>query len=107
MQRGDFRRPFLFSGGAQQDDQCAFAAIVRSGLAIGQDFLALGQPAAHKLTQDGELLWRTMALAVDDPHTALAVVQAFREKAGKAVPGFVPIHTVQIEFGLHDPATTP
>lgn len=48
-----------------------------------------------------------MPLAVDDPHATLAVVQAFGQEGGQLVPGFVPIHAVQVEFGLNDPATAP
>lgn len=53
---GRRKSPFLFFGGAQQDDQCAVAAIVRLSLAVGEDFLALGQPAADQLAQDRQLL---------------------------------------------------
>lgn len=107
MKRGQRKLPFLFFGGAQQDDQRALAAVVRPGLAIGQDFLALGQPAADQLAQDREFLRRSVALAMDDPNAALAAVQAFGQESGQLVPGFVPVQSVQIQFGLDHPATTP
>ncbi len=43
---------------------------MRPGLAVGEDFLALGQPAPDQLAQDGKFLRRTMTLAVDDPDAA-------------------------------------
>lgn len=44
---------------------------------------------------------------MNDPHAALAVVQAFGQKNGQLVPGFIPIHPMQVEFSLNDPAATP
>lgn len=104
-EKGSFGCPSLFLV-AQQNDQRAFAAIRRLGLAIGQHFLALGQPATYELAQDGGFLRRTQTLAMHDPDAALAMVQAFSQKAGEQMPRFIPVQAMQVDFILDHPAPT-
>lgn len=104
MTKGSYGCPLSFLV-AQQNDQRAFAAIGRLGLAIGQHFLALGQPAAYQLAQDGGFLRRTEPLAMHDPDTTLAVMQAFSQKTGEQLPGFIPVQAVQVDFILNYPAS--
>ena len=102
-EKGSFGCPLLFLV-AQQNDQRTFAAIRGLGLAVGQHFLTLGQPATDKLAQDGHLLRRAETLAMHDADTAFAVVQAFRQEGREQVPGFVTVQTVQVDFVLRYPA---
>jgi len=91
---------------AQQNDQRTFAAIRRFGLAISQHFLALRQPAAYQLAQDGNFLRRTQALAMNDPDATLAVMQAFGQKSSEPMPGIVAVQAVQVDFILCHPTAT-
>lgn len=101
--KGDSGRPCFFRG-AEQDQQRAFAAIVGAGLAVSQDFFALGQPAADQLAQDRGLLRRTESLAVDHPHATPAVVQAFGQEGSEPMPRFIAVQAVQVDFILDHPA---
>lgn len=103
---GQLRLPLFFAG-AQQNDQCALATVVRQRLAVGQCFLALGQPAAYQLAQYGKLLWRAMPFAMDDPYAALTMMQALGQEGRQLVPCFLPVQAMQVEFGLYDPAPAP
>ena len=80
---------------------------MRPGLAIGQGFFALGQPAAHQLTQNRELLWGTQTFTMHYAHTALAVMQASGQESGEQLASFVAVQSVQVDFILNDPASTP
>ena len=92
---------------AEQDDQRAFPAVGWLGLAIGQHFLALRQPAAHQLTQDRHFLRRAQALAMDHPDTTRAAMQRFGQEGGELLPGLVAVEAVQVDFFPGHPASAP
>ena len=65
--------------------------------------LALHQPAANQLPENGNFLWRTQAFAMNDANAALAPVQALGQEGRKQLARFIAIQTMQVNFILSDP----
>jgi hypothetical protein len=87
---GRLRLPFVFWANVKAP-ATLLAAILRLGLAVGEDFIALHQPAANQLPENGNFLWRTQSFAMNDANAALAPVQALGQEGRKQLARFIAI----------------
>src|SRR5262249_61292245 len=100
---GHPERPFGAAIAAQQDIQSAGAAVVRTRAGERQNQprpLTARQPGREAALQHRDLILRIAAAAVDDQHTALAVLIRFGEERFDGGTCLVANHAMEIEMSL-------